>query len=203
MRGGKRIPKLYWKYGTMNSSKTAQVLMTKFNYEEKGYRVALVKPSIDNRDGANVIKSRIGLQAECITVDREYCFLPYNFRSYDVIIVDEAQFLTARQVLELKMIAITYIPIICFGLKTDFQMHLFEGSKRLFELADSISEIKSICKCGNKAEVNARIIDGNVVYSGEQVLIGGNDKYEAMCFKCWSNYNQNNFEKGIDKSRSM
>lgn len=180
----------------MGSSKTAQALMTKFNYEEKGYRVALVKPSIDDRDGDGVIRSRIGLQSECIVVDNDYCFLAYNFRDYDVIIVDEAQFLTARQVLELKMIAITYIPVLCFGLKTDFQTHLFEGSKRLFELADSISEIKSICRCGNKAEINARIVDGNVAYDGEQILIGGNDKYEAMCFKCWS---ENNFTKVVDK----
>lgn len=184
----------------MGSSKTAQALMTKFNYEEKGYNVALVKPSIDNRDGANVIKSRIGLQAECMTVDREYCFLSYNFKGYDVIIVDEAQFLTARQVLELKMIAITYMPVLCFGLKTDFQTHLFEGSKRLFELADSISEIKSICRCGNKAEINSRIINGNVVYDGEQVLIGGDDKYEAMCFKCWS---ENNFTKVVDRTMDV
>ena len=180
----------------MGSSKTAQALMTKFNYEEKGYKVALVKPSIDNRDGETIIKSRIGLESKCIVIDNDYCFLHYNFKDYDVIIVDEAQFLTPKQVLQLKMIAITYLPVLCFGLKTDFQTRLFEGSKRLFELADSVTEIKSICRCGKKAEINARIVDGNVVYDGEQILIGGNDKYEAMCFKCWS---ENNFTKVVDK----
>lgn len=169
----------------MGSSKTAQALMTKFNYEEKGYKVALLKPAVDTRDGETIIKSRIGLEAECIVISNDYCFLPYNFREYNVIIVDEAQFLTGFQVLQLKMIASKYIPVICFGLKSDFQTHLFEGSKRLFELADSISEIKSICKCGKKAEVNARLIDGKIAMTGEQILIGGNEQYESMCFDCW------------------
>lgn len=181
------MAKLYWKFGTMGSSKTAQALMTKFNYEEQGYTVALVKPSVDNRDGSDVIKSRIGLESKCIVVSPDYNFYNFDLHTYKVIIVDEAQFLTEKQVDQLKLIAIARCPVLCFGLKSDFQTHLFEGSKRLFEIADSISEIKSVCKCGRKSEVNGRIENGKVITSGNQILIGGNEKYEAMCYHCWIN----------------
>lgn len=159
------MSKLYFKYGTMGSSKTAQALMTKFNYEEKGCKVALMKPSTDTRDSVNIIKSRIGLQAECILIDENFDFYMFDTDPYDVIIIDEAQFLKEYQVNQLKDIAIHInTPVICFGLKTDFQTHLFEGSKRLIEIADSITEIKSVCKCGRKSEVNARIDEqGNVM----------------------------------------
>jgi thymidine kinase len=182
------MPKLYFRYGTMGSSKTANALMVKFNYEEKGYKVALMKPSTDNRDGTDVIKSRIGLQGKAIVISKndnimEWYITKSNFP--DVIIIDEAQFLTEEQVNQLKDIAIKYIPVLCFGLKTDFQTHFFEGSKRLFEIADSIQEIKSICKCGRKAEVNARINNGKIIKTGEQVQIGGNESYIGMCYKCW------------------
>ncbi len=184
------MPKLYFRYGCMGSSKTANALMVKFNYEEKGYKVALMKPLIDNRDGINIVKSRIGLQDKAITISKndniiEWYITKSNFP--DVIIIDEAQFLTEEQVNQLKDITINYIPVLCFGLKTDFQTHLFEGSKRLFEIADSIQEIKSICKCGHKAEINARISDGKIIKTGEQVQIGGNESYVGMCYKCWKN----------------
>ena len=184
------MAKLYFKYGAMGSSKTAQALITKFNYEERGMRVWLIKPALDTRDGASVIRSRIGLEAECFPVSRDADLLSLyreNSTAYDVIIADECQFFTEAQVDALRTIVNDYgIPVLCFGLRTDFLCHLFEGSRRLFEVADSIAEIKTICSCGSKATVNARL-DGNmqVVTEGAQVMLGGNDFYIAMCHKCW------------------
>lgn len=180
------MPKLYFKYGAMGSSKTAQALMVKFNYEEKGYKVALMKPSVDSRDEFGELRSRIGLSGECIMIPQEMNLLEwFKKTNFQVIIVDEAQFLTASQVEELKEIAVSYVPVLCFGLKTDFRTYMFEGSKRLFELADSLTEIKSVCKCGRKAEVNARLSNGKVIYEGKQVEIGGNELYIGMCYSCW------------------
>ncbi len=184
------MAKLYFKFGTMGCSKTAQALITKFNYEERNMKVLLLKPAIDTRDGASVVRSRIGLQQDAVPVQ------PYEdlFRLYeekysrcDVIIVDECQFLTPEQVDGLSDIVIEKnIPVLCFGLATDFTTHLFPGSKRLFEIAESISEIKSVCTCGAKATVNARLDDdGNIVTEGSQVLLGGNERYVAMCRRCF------------------
>ncbi|XOQ48757.1 MAG: thymidine kinase [Eubacteriales bacterium] len=182
------MPKLYFKYGAMASSKTAQALMVKFNYEEKRYHVGLMKPSIDNRDGTTVVKSRIGLQDEGILIDKDMNIYDWYLKNrYDVLIIDEAQFLSAKQIDQLKDIAIEFVPVLCFGLKTDFQTHMFEGSKRLFEIADSLTEIKSVCTCGKKAEVNARICNGKIVREGEQVLLGGNESYIGLCYECWKN----------------
>ena len=182
------MPKLYFKYGAMGSSKTAQALMVKFNYEEKGYHVALMKPSVDNRDGQTIIKSRIGLQDTGILVDKSCNLYDWYLQNkYDVLIIDEAQFLSGAQIEQLKDIAIEFVPVLCFGLKTDFQTYMFEGSKRLFEIADSLTEIKSVCICGRKAEVNARIHDGKIVREGAQVFIGGNESYIGLCYKCWKN----------------
>ncbi|HEX2986494.1 MAG TPA: thymidine kinase [Caproiciproducens sp.] len=182
------MPKLYFKYGAMGSSKTAQALMVKFNYEEKGYRVGLMKPSIDSRDGCDIVKSRIGLQDTGILINPNMNL--YNWfldNRYDVLIIDEAQFLTGEQIEQLKDIAIEFVPVLCFGLKTDFRTIMFEGSKRLFEIADSLMEIKSVCTCGRKAEVNARIQNGKIVREGEQIMIGGNESYIGLCYKCWKN----------------
>ncbi len=180
------MPKLYFKYGAMGSSKTAQALMVKFNYEEKGYRVGLLKPSVDNRDGLTVVKSRIGLNDTGILIDKSVdLYQWFQQNHYDVLIIDEAQFLSAPQINQLKDIAIEFVPVLCFGLKTDFQTHMFEGSKRLFEIADSLTEIKSVCTCGRKAEVNARICNGKIVREGEQVFIGGNESYIGLCYECW------------------
>ena len=184
------MAKLYFKFGAMGCSKTAQALITKFNYEERGMKVLLLKPSVDVRDGEEIVKSRIGLTAKAVVVnDKEDLYKEYEekYRDRDVIIVDECQFLTPEQVDELGQIVIDFnVPVLCFGLRTDFLTHLFPGSCRLFEIAESITEIKSVCKCGAKATVNARLDDdGNVVYSGEQVCLGGNDRYVAMCRKCW------------------
>ena len=183
------MAKLYFKYGAMGSSKTAQALITKFNYEERGMSVWLIKPATDDRDGAKIIRSRIGLTAEADVIapgdDVKERF--HAVGSRDVIIADECQFLTPRQIEELRdLVDEENIPVLCFGLRTDFQTKQFPGSARLFELADSITEIKTICEFGSKATVNARIdAAGRVVTEGEQVLLGGNDSYIAMCHACW------------------
>lgn len=196
------MAKLYFKYGAMGCSKTAQALITKFNYEERGMKVLLLKPAVDNRDGETVVKSRIGLTSEAVTVAPEqnlYKLYQEKYLSCNVIIVDECQFLTPEQVDELGNIVIDYnIPVLCFGLATDFLTHLFPGSRRLFEIAESISEIKSVCRCGAKATVNARMDDfGNIVYEGEQVVLGGNDRYIAMCRKCWLQKRREQQTKGL------
>ena len=182
------MAKLYFKYGAMGSSKSAQALITKFNYEEKGMTVWLIKPSVDTRDGADIIKSRVGLRehAQIITPSQSIIREFRKAGPHDVIIADESQFFTPSQIDELRdIVDDDDIPVLCFGLRTDFQTHLFPGSLRLFELADSITEIKTICSCGKKATVNARISGGRIVTEGEQVLIGGNDTYLAMCHSCW------------------
>lgn len=184
------MAKLYFKFGAMGCSKTAQALITKFNYEERNMKVLLLKPAIDNRDGANTVKSRIGLKEDAVAVrENENIYQKYlnNYSDCNVIIVDECQFLTPEQVDQLADIVIQKdVPVLCFGLSTDFTTHLFPGSRRLFEIAESISEIKSVCTCGAKATVNARIgDDGKIVTEGSQVCIGGNDRYVAMCRKCW------------------
>ena len=186
------MAKLYFKYGAMGSSKSAQALITKFNYEELGMTVWLIKPSIDTRDGADVIKSRIGLEckAQIITPEQNIEDEYHAAGKHDVIIADEAQFFTGEQIEQLRaLVDDEDLPVLCFGLRTDFQTKLFPGSRRLFELADSITEIKTICDCGRKATTNARISpDGYVITEGDQVFLGGNDSYIAMCHKCYQDY---------------
>lgn len=184
------MAKLYFKYGAMGSSKTAQALITKFNYEELGMSVWLIKPSIDTRDGADIIKSRIGLEekAQIITPEQDIVKEYRKAGKHDVIIADEAQFFTPEQIDELReLVDDDGIPVLCFGLRTDFLTHFFPGARRLMELADSITEIKTVCACGRKATVNARIDEnGRVITEGDQVFLGGNDNYVAMCHKCWT-----------------
>lgn len=183
------MAKLYFKYGAMGSSKSAQALITKFNYEELGMTVWLIKPSIDTRDGNGIIKSRIGLKqtAQVITPEQNIIDEFKKLEQCDVIITDEAQFFTPEQIDQLREIVDEEdIPVLCFGLRTDFLTHCFPGSLRLLELADSITEIKTVCSCGRKATVNARIAeDGKIITEGSQVFLGGNDSYIAMCHKCW------------------
>ena len=184
------MAKLYFKYGAMGSSKTAQALITKYNYEENDLSVWLIKPSADTRDGADILRSRIGLQAQVdiITpaVDVLELFEQTKKGSCDVIIVDECQFMLPEQIDQLRTIVNDHgIPVLCFGLRTDFQTRLFPGSRRLMELADCIEEIKTMCDCGAKATVNARINNGLIVTQGAQVVLGGNDSYIAMCHKCY------------------
>ncbi len=195
------MAKLYFKYGAMGSSKTAQALITKYNYEENGLQVWLLKPSADMRDGAQILRSRIGLEARVEIIgpseDIYTCFRERKQGSCDVIIVDECQFLEPEQVDQLRAIVDDYnLPVMCFGLRTDFQCRLFGGSRRLMEVADTILEIKTICDCGAKATVNARVdADGYIVTQGQQLLLGGNDSYLAMCHKCWV--------RGIRERRKM
>jgi thymidine kinase len=185
------VAKLYFKYGAMGSSKTAQALITKYNYEENDMSVWLIKPSADIRDGAGILRSRIGLQANCeiMTPDTDVykLFSLTRKNKCDVVIVDECQFMTPEQIQQLRAIVDDYnVPVICFGLRTDFQTKLFPGSMRLMELADKIQEIKTICDCGAKATVNARIdCNGHIVTEGAQVVLGGNDSYIAMCHRCY------------------
>ena len=183
------MAKLYFKYGAMGSSKSAQALITQFNYEELGMTVWLIKPSIDTRDGADIIKSRIGLarSAQIITPEQDIVKEYAKAGRHDVIISDEAQFFTPEQIDQLReLVDFEDIPVLCFGLRTDFLTHVFPGSKRLLELADSITEIKTVCACGRKATVNARIDEnGRVITHGDQVFLGGNDSYVAMCHRCW------------------
>jgi thymidine kinase len=184
------MAKLYFKYGAMGSSKTAQALVTKYNYEERNMKVLFLKPSTDTRDGSDVVRSRIGLESKAVVLTPEedaYKLYAEQYRDCKAVIVDECQFLTPEQVDQLAMITIDFdVAVLCFGLRTDFQTHFFPGSRRLMEIAESISEIKSVCDCGAKATVNARLDEnGDVVFEGDQVVLGGNDRYHAMCRKCW------------------
>lgn len=180
--------KMYFYYGAMGSSKTANALMTRFNWEDKGKKVALLKPSIDNRDGVDIVKSRAGLMAKASLVFptgtiRESLEAPAE--EYDNIIVDEAQFLTKAQVDELREIADNGTFVMCYGLKADFMGNLFEGSKRILELADSLREVVTMCPCGKKAIMNARYSGNKILYEGEQVVVGGNESYIALCHRCY------------------
>lgn len=172
------MAKVSFRYGSMGSCKTANILMIKYNFEEKGKKAILLKPKCENRDGATKIKSRIGLESDCMFVE-DYLDNPIKC---DCILVDEAQFLTREQVDKLSDFAdFDNIPVMCFGLKTDFQSHLFEGSHRLLEVADEIEEITTICWCGKKARFNARIIDGKISKDGDQFYLGGSESYTALC----------------------
>ncbi|MBQ7670636.1 MAG: thymidine kinase [Clostridia bacterium] len=186
------MAKLYFKYGAMGSSKTANALIAKFNYEERNMKVWLIKPDVDNRDGESKVRSRIGLEAEATVIrPTDDILVMYKEREdVDVIIADECQFFTEDHIDQMRYIVDKFdVPVMCFGLRTDFRTKLFPGSRRLFELADSITEIKTICECGAKATVNARIApDGRVITSGQQVFIGGNDSYIAMCHKCYKKH---------------
>ena len=184
------MAKLYFKYGAMGSSKTAQALITKYNYEENDMHVWLMKPGTDTRDGKNVVKSRIGLRSEAQVISPDMnVYEIYRTQwdgKVDAVIVDECQFFTVEQIDQLREIVDDFrVPVMCFGLRTDFQTKLFPGSMRLMEVADTIQEIKTICDCGAKATVNARISDGYVVTEGDQVFLGGNDAYIAMCHRCY------------------
>lgn len=196
------IGKLYFKYGTMGSAKTAMLLTTAYNFEERNMAYKCFKPVIDTRDKKNVIRSRIGIERECQWIHNDTNL--YN-EIHDLlqqgegprwILVDEAQFLTPLQVDQLAQVVDDFgINVLCYGLRTDFRTNLFEGSRRLLEIADSIDEIKSTCTCGRKTIVNARVNSaGEIITEGEVVEIGGNERYIAVCRKCWRN-------KRIEQSR--
>ena len=193
------MSKLYFIQSPMNGSKSALLLMKAHSFEERGIPFICMKPSIDNREGVDFIYSRIGIKRECITIDPDDNIFNIvndiialidktNAKLLQWILVDECQFFTAKQIEQLsKIVDDLGINVMCYGLRTDFNTHLFEGSKRLLELADDIDEIKISCSCGRKAIINARVNDdGYVITDGEQILIGGNDRYIPLCRKCYS-----------------
>jgi len=183
---------LVFYYGAMGCSKTANALMTRFQYLDKGLKVWLIKPSVDNRSGSHTISSRVGIQAEADAVvdanDNIYIRWYNEARNAKLIVCDEAQFLTEDQVDQLKYIAENNdIPVYCYGLRTDFRTKLFPGSKRLFEICSKTVELESICECGKPAIINARFSNGKLMTRGAQVDIGGDEKYKALCYSCWKN----------------
>ena len=181
------MAQLFFKYGAMGSSKSANALMARFNYEERGQRTLLVKPQLDIRDGDHMVHSRIGLEHPCIYFHELTRLSDEALRNYACVIVDEAQFLTRDEVMYLvHLVDDLDIPVLCYGLRADFRGELFPGSYALLVLADKLEEVKTVCWCGKKAAFNARFDeDGNVLKEGEQVLLGANDKYIALCRKHW------------------
>lgn len=185
------MAKLYYRYGAMNSGKTAILLQVANNYEERGMKVLILKPGIDSK-GANFLVSRTGLKRKVdhIILEDEnvYKYLENNIDGVACVLIDEAQFLTKNQVEDLMQIVVDFdVPIICYGLRTDFRTEGFEGSTRLLEIAHSIEEMKTICKCGRKAIFNTRKVNGKFTFSGEKVAIDGFSEvtYESLCPKCY------------------
>lgn len=189
------MAKLYFRYGAMGSSKSANILIVRYNYEERNQYAVLLKPRIDNRDGEHEIQSRIGLSAPVEYVDEflneiaktwgpgspEYL---YHGMKVDAVLVDEVQFLSEKEIDTLSDIVDFYdIPVICYGLRTDFRSKMFPGSKRLMEIADIIEEVPTVCWCGKRAQCNTRYADGKIVREGAQVMLGSNESYVALCRK--------------------
>ena len=177
------MAKLYFRYGAMGSSKTANAIMVQYNYQERGQRALLMKPRLDNRDGVDRVGSRSGLSARCRFVED---MDGMDLSQYNCIIVDEAQFLTKTQVEKLvSVVDDQNIPVICYGLRADFQGNLFEGSQWLLAWADTIEEVKTVCWCGRKATCNTRVVGGRVTKEGQQILLGGSESYVALCRRHW------------------
>ena len=181
------MAQLYFKFGAMGSSKTANALMTRFNYEERGQQALMVKPRMDTRDGDHTVASRIGLTYPCIYFDELQQLSIMELQQNACIIVDEAQFLTREEVMHLVYIVDDLdIPVICYGLRADFKGDLFPGSEALLVMADKQEEVKTICWCGRKAIFNARFdADGKVLKEGAQVELGANDRYIGLCRRHW------------------
>ena len=178
------MAKLYFRYGAMGSSKTANAIMVRHNYLERGQRVLMLKPRVDSRDGATMVASRSGLSCECQFIEDLDRF---NVRDYDCLIVDEAQFLSRAQVERLvRVVDVDNVPVIAYGLRCDFRNELFEGSQWLLAWADTIEEVKTICWCGKKAVCNARVVDGRMVREGEQIVLGGSECYVSLCRRHWT-----------------
>jgi len=182
-----RMAQLYFKYGAMGSSKTANALMAHFNYKERGQEALLVKPQLDQRDGDHMVRSRIGLTHPCIYFHEMRAMPDEELQKYACIIVDEAQFLTKDEVHCLvRLVDECGIPVMCYGLRADFKGELFEGSRELLIMADKLEEVKTICWCGKKATFNARFdAQGRVLKEGAQVMLGANDKYIGLCRRHW------------------
>ncbi len=186
------MSKLYFRYGAMGSGKTIDLLKVAYNYEERGQNVIIYTANIDNRYDVGTITTRIGISKKCNTFAKDtniFLEVCNKVSKPDCILIDESQFLTKKQVSELSdIVDILDIPVICYGLRSDFKLNLFEGSLALMAIADKIEEIKTICDCGNKATINMRMINGEVCTEGEQVFIGGNESYKSVCRKCYRKY---------------
>ncbi len=183
------MAKLYFRHGTMGSAKTLNLLAVAHNYRSQNKKVLILKPRTDTRYGVSTVESRAGLRAEAdLVVDRETVLDPKDFVGVDCVLVDEAQFLTANLVDQLRGLTLAPgLPVICYGLRTDFQTHLFEGSRRLLELADSIEEVKVTCQyCNKKAVLNMRLVAGKAVKEGEQIQLGGDESYVPVCYGCYA-----------------
>ncbi len=191
------MAKLYFFYGAMGSSKSANALMVEYNYRERGQKVLLAKTNIDTRDGVNLIHSRIGLSRQCVLLSDVCSMSDEQIRSYDAVIVDEIQFAKTDEVDFLAHIVDDLdVPVMCYGLRSDFQSHLFEGSRRILEICDEIKEIKTMCWCGRKATCNARYNENGIVREGAQVMLGANDEYIALCRK---HFNEGRLHKEEDE----
>ena len=189
------MAKLYFRYGVMSSGKSIDLLKVAHNYKELGKKTLILTSSIDNRYGIGKIRSRIGIEESAICISNDdsildifklNCFDENESTNIDCVLIDEVQFFNEKQILELSDIVDIYnIPVIAYGLKSDFKQELFPGSKALLSICDVIENIPFICWCGRKATVNARIFDEKIVYSGEQIQIGGNESYTSLCRKHW------------------
>ena len=190
------MAQLYYRYSTMNAGKSIELIKVAYNYEERGKQVLTLIPSVDDRYGVGVITSRIGIQREALVVNEDTNILELYIRenekrNIDCVLIDECQFLKKHHVQELvEIVDSCDVPVLAYGLKNDFRNELFEGSYYMLIYADKIEEIKTICWCGRKATMVARVIDGRVVKQGEQVVIGGNDMYVSLCRK---HYNDGRF----------
>ena len=195
------MAKLYFRYGAMGSSKTANAVMVQYNYQERGRKVLMLKPKLENRDGATIVRSRCGLEAQCRFVED---LGEISLDGIECVIVDESHFLTAEQVKQLvDIVDERDIPVICYGLRSDFRGELFEGSRELLRWADTIEEIKTICWCGRKATFNARVQNGHIVREGEQIMMGGNSAYVSLCRRHWREGNLGSFQNlNLDTSKS-
>jgi len=183
------VAQLYYRYSTMNAGKSIELIKVAYNYEERGKRVLVLTPSVDDRHGVGVIASRIGLTRDAIPVNDETNILELFMKEnrkcpIDCVLVDECQFLKKHHVHELvEIVDSCDTPVLAYGLKNDFKNELFEGSYYMLVYADKIEEIKTICWCGRKATMVARILDGKFVKTGEQIVVGGNDMYISLCRK--------------------
>ena len=204
--------KLYFYYGPMGSSKTLRLLSTAYDFEEKGIQIMVLKPSLDTRDGKGIIRSRAGLSRPCLTIDKDVDLykaiksysnaLAAQFESLRWVIIDECQFLTEEQVDQLSdVVDFLDINVMCYGLRTDFKSRLFPASKRLFELADDIEEVKSTCECGkNKTSIIARFDkNGDIIVDGDQIMVGGDESYRAICRKCWKDKVRDKINKEMER----
>lgn len=185
------MAKLYFRYSAMNAGKTTQLIQVKYNYEERGQKVLVLKSAIDNRDGVGKVKSRIGIECDAIVLNSDtniFNLIKEQLKKgkLDCVLIDEAQFLSKAQVMQIcSVVDDLNVPCMAYGLRSDFKGHLFPGSEALISLSDSIEELKTICWCGKKAIMNLRLLNGKAVFEGEQVQIGGNESYISLCRKHW------------------